>query len=132
MNDDGRLVGALVQGNEVILHHAPTTPGISLDCRDPRVGRRALQARDERLRRGDGCGDRSLRLILLLATLREPAQQLPPAVAPRPAFEGTPEAVVKHVMVVDADRCAGRRDGPRPRGRACSQLLCLSRSRLEP
>jgi hypothetical protein len=35
MNDDGRLVGALVQGNEVILHHAPETPGISLDCRDP-------------------------------------------------------------------------------------------------
>src|SRR3982074_337783 len=26
MNDDGRLVGALVQGNEVILHHAPELP----------------------------------------------------------------------------------------------------------
>jgi hypothetical protein len=79
MNDDGRLVGALVQGNEVILHHAPETQGISLDCRDPRVGRRALQTHDERLRRGHGRGDRSLRLILLLATLRERAQQLPPA-----------------------------------------------------
>lgn len=47
MNDDGRLASALVQGNEVKLHHAPETPGISLDCRDPRVGRRALQTRDE-------------------------------------------------------------------------------------
>ena len=26
MNDDGRLVGALVQGNEVVLHHAPRLP----------------------------------------------------------------------------------------------------------
>jgi len=89
MNDDGRLVGALVQRNEVILHHAPESPRISLDCRDPRAGRRAFQTRDERLRRGHDRGDRSLRLILLLATLRACAAT-PAGVTPRPAFQGTP------------------------------------------
>jgi hypothetical protein len=39
MNDDSRLVGALVQGNEVILHHVPETPGIPLDRRGLRVDR---------------------------------------------------------------------------------------------
>jgi hypothetical protein len=55
MNDDGLLVGALVQWNEVILHDVHETP------------------------RPHGRGDPSLRLNPLLATLRERAQQLPPA-----------------------------------------------------
>ncbi len=46
MNDDGRLVGALVRRNEVILHRVPEGLGVQLNRRDFRVGSRALQTRD--------------------------------------------------------------------------------------
>jgi hypothetical protein len=91
VDDDRRRAGALVGWNQVVLDDIAERVGVTLDGRDLRVRRRALEPGHERLGGRHRRRDRSLGTLLLLAALGEGVQQLAPA--PCCSAVGTPTAL---------------------------------------